>query len=155
MQHSILWPAVALGNGPLTGCPSRQFSALRSLELLQVLGSFPGGFSRASLAHQALAITSTWSDQSFHGVPFDDLHADPLPELNTRSIGHPQLTSTKSTLPAHSFAMTSAVGTRVLGLFPATWIPNILSHGCLLTRDHSSFDPERKDVARPTRKSEK
>ena len=31
-----------------------------------------------------------------------------------------------------------------------TCTPNILSDGCLLTSDHSSFEPERKEVARPT-----
>ena len=46
--------------------------------------------------------------------------------------------------------MTSAVGTRFAGLFPATWIPKIDSDGCRRTKDHSSFEPARKEVARPT-----
>jgi hypothetical protein len=50
--------------------------------------------------------------------------------------------------------MTSAVGTRFAGLFPATWIPKIDSDGCRRTRDHSSFEPARKEVARPTRRDE-
>jgi hypothetical protein len=82
----------------------------------------------------------------------DYAHAEPLPVLNTRSMGHPQLTSTKSMFPAHSFERTSAVGTRDEGLFPATWTPKIPSLGCLRTNDHSSLDPWRKEVARPTEK---
>jgi hypothetical protein len=78
--------------------------------------------------------------------------AEPLPVLNTRSMGHPQLTSTKSMFPAHSFERTSAVGTRDKGLFPATWTPKMDSEGCLRTNDHSSFDPWRKEVASPTEK---
>ena len=46
--------------------------------------------------------------------------------------------------------MTSTVGMRFAGLFPATWIPKIDSDGCRRTKDHSSFEPARKDVARPT-----
>jgi hypothetical protein len=80
----------------------------------------------------------------------NDAQAEPLPVLNTRSMGHPQLTSTKSMFPAHSFARTSAVGTREEGLFPATWTPKMPSVGCLRTNDHSSFEPWRKEVARPT-----
>jgi len=79
-----------------------------------------------------------------------DAHAEPLPVRKTRSIGQPQLMSTKSMFPAHSLAMISAVGTRVEGLFPATWTPNIDSEGCRLTKDHSSFDPPRNEVASPT-----
>lgn len=80
--------------------------------------------------------------------------AEPLPVLNTRSMGHPQLTSTKSMFPAHSFERTSAAGTRDEGLFPATWTPKMASEGCLRTNDHSSFDPCRKEVARPTEEDE-
>ena len=50
--------------------------------------------------------------------------------------------------------MTSAVGTRFAGLFPATWIPKIDSDGCRRTKDHSSFEPARKEVARPTERDE-
>src|SRR6266404_4905483 len=75
--------------------------------------------------------------------------AEPLPVRNTRSIGHPQFRSTKS-ISLHSFAKTSAVGTSVAGLLPATCTPNIVSHGCRRTKDHSSLEPERKEAARPT-----
>jgi hypothetical protein len=78
------------------------------------------------------------------------VRAEPLPLLNTKSIGHPQFTSMKSILPAHSRERTSAVGTRFAGLFPATCTPKIDSEGCRRTSDHSSFEPERKDEARPT-----
>lgn len=80
----------------------------------------------------------------------DDVRADPLPCLNTRSIGHPQFTSTKSMPPASSLAMTSAVGTRFAGLFPATCTPNVFSEGCRRTSDHSSFDPAKNELASPT-----
>jgi len=46
--------------------------------------------------------------------------------------------------------MTSAVGTKLAGLLPATWMPKILSEGCLRTNDHSSFDPAKNELARPT-----
>ena len=61
-----------------------------------------------------------------------------------------RIISTKSTLLPHSFAMTSAIKTRFAGLFPATWIPKIDSDGFRRTKDHSSFEPARKEVARPT-----
>jgi len=76
--------------------------------------------------------------------------AEPLPDLKTRSIGHPQFRSTKSIFGPHSRAITSAAGTKVAGLFPANCTPKIPSEGCLRTRDHSSFDPARKEVANPT-----
>jgi hypothetical protein len=79
-----------------------------------------------------------------------DTQAEPLPVRKTKSIGQPQFRSTKSMLPPHSFDMTSAAGTRMAGLFPASWTPNVRSDGCLRTSDHSSFDPARNDVARPT-----
>ena len=82
-----------------------------------------------------------------------DVRAEPLPVRNTRSIGHPQFRSTKSMPPLHSFANTSAVGARVVGLLPAICTPNIVSEGCRRTKDHSSFEPERKEVARPTNRS--
>ena len=50
--------------------------------------------------------------------------------------------------------MTSAVGTRFAGLFPATWTPKTDSDGCRRTRDHSSLEPARKEVARPTERGE-
>ncbi len=84
-----------------------------------------------------------------------NIQAEPLPDLNTKSMGHPQLRSTKSTLLPISFAMTSAVGTSVFGLFPATCTPNIDSEGCRLTSDHSSLEPDKKDVAKPTSSSHK
>ena len=58
--------------------------------------------------------------------------------------------SMKSMPPPHSLVITSAVGTSVAGLLPAICTPNIVSDGCRLTKDHSSLEPERKDVARPT-----
>lgn len=64
-------------------------------------------------------------------------------------MGHPQFKSTKSRLPANSLAMISAVGTRVAGLFPASWIPNVFSDECRRTRDHSSLDADKKEVASP------
>lgn len=70
--------------------------------------------------------------------------------MNTRSIGQPQFRSTKSILGPHSRAIASAAGTKVAGLFPASCTPKIPSEGCLRTRDHSSFDPARKEVANPT-----
>lgn len=79
-----------------------------------------------------------------------DAHADPLPCLYTRSIGHPQLRSTKSRFPAHSRPMVSAAGTRSEGLLPASCTPNMDSEGCRRTSDHSSFEPCRKESARPT-----
>ena len=78
------------------------------------------------------------------------LRAEPLPDLNTRSIGQPQFRSTKSTFGPHSRAIASAAGTKVAGLFPASCTPKIPSEGCLRTKDHSSFDPARKEVANPT-----
>jgi hypothetical protein len=60
------------------------------------------------------------------------VRADPLPARNTRSIGHPQLTSTKSIPPApcpNSRAIVSTVGTIVAGLLPASWAPKIRSDG--------------------------
>ena len=79
-----------------------------------------------------------------------DLRADPLPVLNTRSMGQPQLISTKSIPLAYSLPRTSAVGTIVEGLLPASWTPKMLSEGCRRTRDHSSREEVRKEVARPT-----
>ena len=58
--------------------------------------------------------------------------------------------STKSTFPAHSFPMTSAAETIVAGLLPASCTPKMDSEGWRRTSDHSSLDPDRKDVARPT-----
>ena len=79
-----------------------------------------------------------------------NVQAEPLPVRKTRSIGQPQLISTKSTFPTHSFAMTSAVGTMVTGLFPAICTPKVDSEGWRRTSDHSSLDPDRNEVASPT-----
>lgn len=76
--------------------------------------------------------------------------ADPLPCLYTRSIGQPQLMSTKSRLPAQTLLMISAAGTRSWGLLPAICMPKIFSEGWRLTSDHSSFEPWRKEFASPT-----
>ena len=80
-----------------------------------------------------------------------NLRAEPEPVLYTRSIGQPQLRSTKSRFPAHSRPMISAAGTRSVGLLPAICMPNVASDGCRRTSDHSSFEPCKKDMARPTR----
>lgn len=77
--------------------------------------------------------------------------AEPLPVLNTRSMGHPQFISTKSMFGPNSLARTSAVGTRLLGLLPATCTPKICSEGNRRTNDHSSLDPARKEFANPTK----
>jgi len=75
----------------------------------------------------------------------------PLPALKTKSIGHPQLTSTKSTPPEpNSCAMASAAETRTLGRFPASWTPKMDSEGWRRRRDHSSFEPERSGRERAT-----
>src|SRR5712671_3210430 len=79
-----------------------------------------------------------------------NVRAEPLPVRKTRSIGQPQFKSIKSMPRPHSLAMISAVGTSVAGLLPATCTPNMVSDGCRLTKDHSSLEPERKEVARPT-----
>lgn len=76
--------------------------------------------------------------------------AEPLPDRNTKSIGHPQFKSTKSTPPENSLPMISATEVNGAGLLPASWIPNMLSDGCLRTRDHSSLEPCKKEVASPT-----
>jgi hypothetical protein len=101
------------------------------------------------------AASSTVSSMSIkypllEGGRYDDVRAEPLPVRKTRSIGQPQFKSIKSMPRPHSFIIVSAVGTRVAGLLPATCTPNIVSDGCRLTKDHSSLEPERKDVARPT-----
>lgn len=98
------------------------------------------------------------SDNSFstpylHVSRERNVRAEPLPVRNTRSIGHPQFKSTKSMPPLHSFANTSAVGASVMGLLPATCTPNIVSDGCRRTKDHSSLEPARKEVAKPTNRS--
>ena len=82
-----------------------------------------------------------------------NVRAEPLPVRNTRSIGHPQFKSTKSMPLLHSFANTSAVGARVMGLLPAICTPNIVSDGCRRTKDHSSLEPARKEVAKPTNRT--
>jgi len=58
--------------------------------------------------------------------------------------------STKSILLANSLPKTSAVRIIVDGLFPASCMPKMVSLGWRRTRDHSSRDAVRKDVARPT-----
>jgi len=101
------------------------------------------------------AASSTAGEASFqHSIPRQTLQrairAEPLPVRKTRSIGQPQFKSIKSMPPPHSLAISSAVGTSVAGLFPASCTPNIVSDGCRLTKDHSSLELDRKDVARPT-----
>ena len=79
-----------------------------------------------------------------------DLQAEPLPELNTKSMGQPQFKSTKSTPSVpNSLAITSAAGTRDDGLLPHNCTPKVRSLGCRRTRDHSEVDEERKEVASP------
>ena len=46
--------------------------------------------------------------------------------------------------------MISAAGTSSWGLLPAICMPKMDSEGCRRTRDHSSFDACRKDIAKPT-----
>ena len=104
---------------------------------VNILPSFPGASSTSQPVRATFAAVDL------------DIHAEPLPVRNTRSIGQPQLRSTKST-PVHSRAMTSAVGTSSEGLLPASCTPNMVSEGCLLTKDHSSFEPPRNECARPT-----
>ena len=65
-------------------------------------------------------------------------------------MGQPQLISTKSMPLAYSLPRISAVGTIVEGLLPASWTPKRDSEGCRRTRDHSSREEARKEVARPT-----
>ena len=59
-----------------------------------------------------------------------DVRADPMPVLNTRSMGQPQLTSTKSIPLENSMPRTSAVSTIVEGLFSAGCIPKMVSGEC-------------------------
>lgn len=66
-------------------------------------------------------------------------------------MGQPQLRSTKSMLEPISLAIISAVGTSKDGLLPASCMPKVFSEGCLRTSDHSSFDPFKKEFAKPTR----
>lgn len=93
----------------------------------------------------SLAAASSTAQFSFSQTQSEDyrgnLHAEPLPCLYTRSIGHPQLMSTKSRLPAHTLPRISAAGTSSWGLLPAICIPKMDSEGCRLTRDHSSLEP--------------
>ena len=77
----------------------------------------------------------------------------PLPLLNTKSMGQPQLTSTKSIPPFPiSLAITSAAEASTLGLLPANWTPNIFSDGWRRRRDHSSLEPERRDCVTATKR---
>ena len=70
-----------------------------------------------------------------------DLRALPAPCWYTKSIGQPQLRSTKSILPSHCLPMTSAVLAKLAGVLPAIWTPKMRSEGCRRTSDHSSFEP--------------
>ena len=112
-------------------------------------GSFLSGSFLVFLPHLALSGVSVDILQLQDGH-YKNVRAEPLPVRKTRSIGQPQFKSMKSMPPLHSLVITSAVETSVAGLLPATCTPNIVSDGCRLTKDHSSLEPERKDVARPT-----
>jgi hypothetical protein len=113
---------------------------------IKIFPNFPAASSTVSeVPNRSLSAFYSMTDTA------KNVRAEPLPVLKTRSIGQPQFKSMKSMPPAHSLVITSAVGTSVAGLFPAICTPNIVSDGCRLTKDHSSFEPERKDVARPTR----
>ena len=111
---------------------------------IRIFPNFPAASSTVSDASKACQrpISKTNTAKS--------VRAEPLPVRKTRSIGQPQFKSIKSMPPLHSLAITSAVGTRVVGLLPATCTPNIVSDGCRLTKDHSSLEPDRIDVASPT-----
>lgn len=130
--------------------------SLTPARILMVRGISPSAlFIPISIFPNFPAASSTVSEESFqHSIPRRTLQrairAEPLPVRKTRSIGQPQFKSMKSMPPLHSLAINSAVGTSVAGLLPATCTPNIVSDGCRLTKDHSSLEPDRKDVARPT-----
>ena len=130
--------------------------SLTPVRILMVRGISPSAlFIPISIFPNFPAASSTVSEESFqHSIPRRTLQrairAEPLPVRKTRSIGQPQFKSMKSMPPLDSLAISSAVGTSVVGLLPATCTPNIVSDGCRLTKDHSSLEPDRKDVARPT-----
>src|SRR6266702_2887693 len=119
--------------------PSARFIPTRIFPSLPAASSTVGDMSDSTLSTPYLNVSRE-----------KNVRAEPLPVRNTRSIGHPQFRSTKSIPPLHSFANTSAVGASEVGLFPATCTPNIVLDGCRRTKDHSSLEPERKEVARPT-----
>ena len=75
--------------------------------------------------------------------------AEPAPLLYTRSMGHPQLTSTKSRPLPTSRASTSAAGTRYSGFDPHTCVPKIRSPSQRRVRLHSDAWPEVNDSAKP------
>ena len=129
--------------------------SLTPVRILMVRGISPSAlFIPISIFPNFPAASSTVSKESFQrSIPRTlqrAIRAEPLPVRKTRSIGQPQFKSMKSMFPLDSFAINSAVGTSVVGLLPATCTPNIVSDGCRLTKDHSSLEPDRKDVARPT-----
>jgi hypothetical protein len=130
--------------------------SLTPVRILMVRGISPSAlFIPISIFPNFPAASSTVSKEFFqHSISRQTLQrairAEPLPVRKTRSIGQPQFKSMKSMHPLDSLAISSAVGTSVVGLLPATCTPNIVSDGCRLTNDHSSLEPDRKDVARPT-----
>jgi len=128
--------------------------SLTPVRSLTVTGISPSAlFIPTTIRPSFAGVSSTGShivSQSKVIVERDDLRADPLPVLNTRSMGQPQFMSTKSIPLANSLPRTSAVGTIVEGLLPASWTPKMYSDGCRRTRDHSSREEVRKEVARPT-----
>ena len=130
--------------------------SLTPVRILMVRGISPSAlFIPISIFPNFPAASSTVSEEVIqHSIPRGSLQralrAEPLPVRKTRSIGQPQFRSMKSMPPLLSLAINSAVGTSVTGLLPATCTPNIVSDGCRLTNDHSSLEPDRKDVAKPT-----
>jgi hypothetical protein len=112
----------------------------------RIFPSLPAASSTVGDTHRMAQLSTLYLNLSRE----KNVRAEPLPVRKTRSIGHPQFRSTKSIPLLHSFANSSAVGTSVVGLLPATCTPNIVSDGCRLTKDHSSLEAERKEVARPT-----
>lgn len=136
----VLWPSFTpVRSFTVSGIsPSALFMPAR------IFPSFPAASSTSATPSVDMARKRKPSQEE------RDVRAEPLPVRKTRSMGHPQFRSTKSRPPAHSRAITSAVETSVAGLLPASWTPNICSEGCRRTRDHSSFEPVRKEVARPT-----
>ena len=130
--------------------------SLTPVRILMVRGISPSAlFIPISIFPNLPAASSTVSVEPFQrsiprGTLQRTIRAEPLPVRKTRSIGQPQFKSMKSMPPLHSLAINSAVGTSVAGLLPATCTPNIVSDGCRLTKDHSSLEPDLKDVAKPT-----
>src|SRR5258708_29704850 len=136
---ALLWPSLT----PVRILIVRGISPSALFIPIRIFPNFPAAHSTVSEEDLSTFCFKTDTAKS--------VRAEPLPVLKTRSIGQPQFKSTKSMpLPLHSLAMTSAVGTSVVGLLPATCTPNIVSDGCRLTKDHSSLEPDKRAVARPT-----